>query len=136
MEAFVASLPYIFGGSSLIGVVLFLIFFKQNKALKNNEVKKSDVEVESGNIQNDMAQIDLGTHYLKSIIDASALINEANKNIIDYTNNRKDDFEKLSTDITEIKDDIKAIKIEQENIVTFLDGPYNIWKQNIDKNDK
>lgn len=129
-------LTYILGGTSVVSIVLFFIFYKQNRALKNNDVKKSDVEVESGKIQNDMAQIDLGTHYLKSIIDASALINEANKNIIDYTNNRKDDFEKLSTDITEIKDDIKAIKIEQENIVTFLDGPYNIWKQNIDKNDK
>lgn len=122
-------LTYVFGGTSLVSIVLFLIFYKQNKAMKNAEVEKSTNEVEGGKIANDMAQIDLGTHYLKSIIDASAMISEANKSIINYSNERKDGFEKLNKDIKEIKDDVKSIKTEQNLITKFLNGEYQDFKK-------
>ena len=51
-------LTYILGGTSVVSIVLFLIFFRQNRLLKNHEVSKSANEVESGKIVNDMAQID------------------------------------------------------------------------------
>lgn len=131
METFLTLIPYIFGTSSVVSVILFIIFYKQNKALKNNEVKKSNTEVESGNIQNDMAQIDLGNHYLQSIVEASKLINEANKNIADYSKERQDNFEKLDSDLNEIKEDVKSIKKEQTLITLYLNGGYEKFKEHI-----
>ena len=131
MEAFLQALPYIFGTTSVASIILFFVFYKQNKALKSNEVKKSDTEVESGNIQNDMAQIDLGNHYLQSIVEASKLINEANKNIADYSKERQDNFEKLDSDLNEIKEDVKSIKKEQTLITLYLNGGYEKFKEHI-----
>lgn len=127
MEAFVASLPYIFGGSSLIGVVLFLIFFKQNKALKNNEVKKSDVDVESSKLQNDMAQIDIGDRYLNGVI-------EATERLKSYQTDYKNGIESLTENINEIKDDVKEIKKEQTMMSLYLNGKYQEFKDNLTNN--
>ena len=106
METFLALLPYILGTASVASIILFFVFYRQNKTLKNHEVAKSRTEVEGGEIQNDMAQIDLGNHYLKSIIEASEMINEANKSIVSYSKDRKDGFDKLNKDIKEIKEDV------------------------------
>ena len=127
MEAFVASLPYIFGGSSLIAVVLFLIFFKQNKALKNNEVKKSDVDVENSKLQNDMAQLDIGDRYLNGVI-------EATEKLKSYQTDYKNGIESLSKNINEIKDDVKEIKKEQTMMSLYLNGKYQEFKDNLTNN--
>lgn len=135
METFLALLPYIFGTASVASIILFFVFYRQNKTLKNHEVAKSRTEVEGGEIQNDMAQIDLGNHYLKSIIEASEMINEANKSIVSYSKDRKDGFDKLNKDIKEIKEDVKSVKREQQYIVTFLNGDYARFKDDIKKID-
>lgn len=133
METFLQILPYIFGTASVASIILFFIFFKQNKALKNHEVEKSQTEVDNGKIQNDMSQIDLGNHYIKSILEASALINEANKNIADYSKERRDNFEKLDSDLREIKDDVKSIKKEQVLMTLYLNGGYEKFKEHINE---
>lgn len=117
-------LTYILGGTSITSIILFSIFFRQNRLLKNNEVSKSANEVESGKIDNDMAQIDLGNKYLNSILEATDKLNTYH---IDYRN----DIGSITENISEIKEDVKSIKKEQIMVSLYLNGKYNEFKDNI-----
>lgn len=117
-------LTCILGGTSIVSIILFLIFFRQNRLLKNHEVSKSANEVESGEIVNDMAQIDLGNKYLHSIVEATEKLKAYHtdyKNIIDC----------LTEDICEIKKDVKEIKKEQTLMSLYLNGKYAEFKDHI-----
>jgi DNA repair ATPase RecN len=117
-------LTYILGGTSITSIILFLIFFRQNRLLKNHEVSKSVNEVESGKINNDMAQIDLGTKYLNSILEATEKLNTYHT---DYQNN----IDSITKDISEIKKDVKSIKKEQTLMSLYLNGKYTEFKDHI-----
>lgn len=66
-------LSYIFGGTSLVSIALFFIYFKQNKKLKNNEVSQSDTKTQS-------EQINLGKQFIESASKAADIIQQATQN--------------------------------------------------------
>lgn len=66
-------LSYIFGGTSLVSIVLFLIFFKENKKLKKNDVAQSDTKTQS-------EQINLGMQFIESANKAADIIQQATQN--------------------------------------------------------
>lgn len=117
-------LTYLFGGTSIVSISLFLIFFRQNRLMKNNEVSKSVNEVESGKIHNDMAQIDLGNKYLNSILEATEKLNT-------YQQDYQNDICSITKDISEIKNDVKSIKKEQTIMSLYLNGKYVDFKDHI-----
>lgn len=117
-------LTYIFGGTSIVSIILFLIFFRQNRLLKNHEVSKSANEVESGKIVNDMAQIDLGNKYLDGIL-------EATEKLKTYQTDYKNSIDSITDDINEIKSDVKEIKKEQTLMSLYLNGKYAEFKDHI-----
>lgn len=117
-------ITYILGGTSIASIILFLIFFRQNRRLKNNEVSKSANEVESGKIYNDMAQIDLGNKYLNSILEATEKLNT-------YHTDYQNDIDSIIKDISEIKDDVKSIKKEQTIMSLYLNGKYVDFRDHI-----
>ena len=133
MDAFLQTLPYIFGTTSVASIILFFVFYKQSKALKNNEVKKSDTEVESGNIQNDMLQMDMGDRYLKGIIEASEVIGRYQSALTDFQTANKSNMEDITTDLQEIKNDLKSIKKEQSLMTLYLNGKYEEFKSHINQ---
>lgn len=59
------ALTFFFGGTSIVSTIVGVVFFKENKELKKNEVKASTADVQSKNIQNDNDQIDLGTKFME-----------------------------------------------------------------------
>ena len=122
-------LAYVFGGTSIVSIVLFFIFYRQNKLLKQHEVEKSANEVQSGaianktsEIQTEMEKISLGDRYLAGIVEATDKISAYQK---DY----KDGIDSLTENITEIKKDVKSIKTEQKLMVDFLNGEYQDFKK-------
>ena len=66
-------LSYIFGGTSLVSIALFFIYFRQNKRLKNNEVSQSDTKTQK-------EQIDLGMQFIESANKAAEIIQQATQN--------------------------------------------------------
>ena len=91
------------GGTSVAGVVTSIRYMKQNKRLKNNEVKASDVETQK-------AQMDLGEEYLKKVMELSELnYNQSLKN---------------GKDNAEIIDKVKRIEQRTNSIVEYLNGDY------------
>lgn len=133
METFLQILPYLFGTSSVVSVILFIIFYKQNKALKNHEVEKSETEVEGGKIQNDMLQMDMGDRYLKGIIEASEVIGKYQSALTEFQTANKSNMEDITTDLQEIKNDLKSIKKEQSLMSLYLNGKYEEFKSHINQ---
>ena len=133
METFLTLVPYIFGTSSVVSVILFIIFYKQNKSLKNNEVEKSNTEVESGKIANDMAQMDMGDRYLQGIIDATETISKYQSALSDFQTANRNNMNGINTDLREIKDDLKVIKKEQSLMSLYLNGKYEEFKSHINQ---
>lgn len=43
-------LSYVFGSTTLIGIITFIVFWKQNKRLKDNEVKVSSADAQKQDI--------------------------------------------------------------------------------------
>lgn len=66
-------LNYVFGTTSFVAIVLFLIFFKQNKKLKNNAVTQSDTKTQS-------EQINLGMQFIEQSARSVELIQQATQN--------------------------------------------------------
>lgn len=58
-----------FGSSSVVGIIIGWYYRRENKQLKQNEVKSSNAEVEEKEIKNDDAQIDLGKKYLENTLE-------------------------------------------------------------------
>lgn len=133
METFLQILPYIFGTASVASIILFFVFYRQNKALKNHEVEKSETEVEGGKIQNDMAQMDMGDRYLQGIIQASETIRMYQDKISEYQTANRDNMNGINTDLQEIKDDLKVIKKEQSLMSLYLNGKYEEFKSHINQ---
>lgn len=124
-------LTYIFGGTSIVSIILFLIFFRQNRLLKNHEVSKSANEVESGKIQNDSAKLEnemtkfaLGDRYLNGVLEATEKLNS-------YQTDYKNGIESINNNINEIKSDVKEIKKEQTLMSLYLNGKYAEFKDHI-----
>ena len=117
-------LVYIFGGTSVVSIVLFLIFFKQNRALKQQEVEKGSNEVNGGRIETEMSKIALGDKYLESIIEATNKLNS-------YQTDYKAGIDSLSESIDGIKSDVKSIKSEVTLMSIFLNGDYERFKESI-----
>lgn len=119
-------LIYIFGGTSVVSISLFLIFFKQNRALKQQEVEKGSNEVNGGRIETEMSKIALGDKYLESIIEATNKLNS-------YQSDYKSGIDSLSSRIDEIMEDVKSIKTEQATMCLYLNGKYEEFKEHINK---
>ena len=58
-----------FGGSSVVGLIIGWYYRRENKQLKQTEVKSSNADVEEKEIKNDDAQIDLGKKYLENTLE-------------------------------------------------------------------
>lgn len=117
-------LAYVFGGTSLVSIILFLIFYKQNRALKNNEVKSGELANKSSQIQTEMEKISLGTKYLEEIVAATEKIKS-------YQTDYQAGIESLSESIDGIKSDVKSIKSEVTLMSIFLNGDYERFKESI-----
>lgn len=126
-------LAYVFGGTSIVSIVLFFIFYRQNRLLKQQEVEKGENEVQGGKLMNksseiqaEMDKISLGDKYLESIIEATNKLNA-------YQSDYKESVDSLSERIDEIRTDVIGIKKEVNLMALFLDGAYDKFKDKIIK---
>ena len=93
----------VLSGTTIGGVVEAIRYRRQNKKLKNNEVKKDDVETQR-------EQINLADEYLKKVLELS----EQNYHAV-VSNGR---------DNKEIIEKIDAVAVEQKHIIQYLNGDY------------
>ena len=103
MEHLTEIMMALLGGTSAIGIVQAIRYRKQNKALKENEVKLSDVDTQR-------QQIDLADEYLKKVMELSEKNYQATL--------------KNGDDNGEIIREVKEVKTTVGDIVGYLNGDF------------
>lgn len=103
-------LNIIFGGTSVISVIGFLIYRKQNKELKNNEVKKDDADTQE-------KQINLAELYKDKVLD---LIEQVSKKQDSGNHNQARILQKLDT----LDGRMDKVEGRVGDIVTYLNGEF------------
>ena len=107
-------LSYIFGGTSLVSIALFLIYFKQNKRLKNNEVSQSDTKTQK-------EQIDPGMQFIESANKAAEIIQQATQN----TDSKIDALsQRIETKMTGITRNQTSMNKKLKLIEQYLNGGF------------
>ena len=107
-------LSYIFGGTSLVSIALFFIYFRQNKRLKNNEVSQSDTKTQK-------EQIDLGMQFIESANKAADIIQQASQN----TDSKIDALsQRIETKMTGITRNQTSMNKKLKLIEQYLNGGF------------
>lgn len=140
-------LGFIFGGTSIGGVITSIIFFKANKKLKENEVKSSSADVEEKEINNDDKQIDLGKKYLESTLEITQRMQEmmlnSNKERDEYwakqeetmnelrglVGNLNDKVDNLDKRVTKMDNQVVSLTEEVGQMGDFLNGEFADYKR-------
>lgn len=99
--------------TSVLSIIGLVRFWNQNKKLKNNEVKKDDIETQK-------AEIELGTIYKKEMLE---VINLLKTSQVENNNNQNKVIGKLDNLDTRLE----KVEIKMDNIETYLNGPYHAW---------
>ena len=135
-------LGFLFGGTSIAGIITSLIYRKENKELKKNEVKSSSAEVEEKQINNDNSQIDLGAKFLQQTLEMTEKMKEmilhSDKERDEYWEKQDKSFSELhqsvshiAKTVTKLEKDVKEIKEEQKTEIAFLNGDYRKFKEQL-----
>lgn len=103
-------LNIIFGGTSVISIIGFFIYRKQNKELKNNEVKKDDAETQE-------KQMNLAELYKDKVLD---LIEQVSKKQDSGNDNQTRILQKLDT----LDSRTDGIETRLGDVVTYLNGDF------------
>ena len=116
-------LNIIFGGTSVVAVIAWLYFRKENKALKKNEVKVSDVDTQK-------QQIDLAELYKDKVLE---LIGQVSTKQDMGNENQQRILDKLDT----IDERVDKQEVRLSDIVTYLNGDFqDFLKRNHKKGDQ
>lgn len=99
--------------TSILSIIGLVRFWNQNKKLKNNEVKKDDIETQK-------AEIELGTIYKKEMLEVIDLLKTSQ---VENNNNQNKMIDKLDNLDTRLEN----VEIKMDNIETYLNGPYHDW---------
>jgi hypothetical protein len=108
-------LNIIFGGTSVVAVIAWLYFRKENKALKKIEVKVSDVDTQK-------QQIDLAELYKDKVLE---LIGQVSEKQDSGNANQQKILDKLDT----IDERVDKQEARLSDIVTYLNGDFQEFLQ-------
>ena len=107
-------LNYILGGTSVVAVIAFLIFYKENKKLKKNEVSQSDTKTQK-------EQIDLGMQFIESAKNAAEIIQNATQN----TDNKIDALsQRIESKMTVMSRNQTSMNKKLKMMEKYLNGNY------------
>lgn len=114
-------LNYILGGTSIVTIVLFVMFFEQNRKLKNNAVTQSDTKTQS-------EQINLGMQFIENSTKAVELIQQATQNtdvkIDELVKTVNTKLSVMTRNQTSMNKQLASSNRELELIKKYLNGNY------------
>lgn len=99
-------LNIVFGGTSVVAVIGWLVYRKQNKRLKDNEVKASDVDTQK-------QDIDLSDYFKDKMLAMMEQFSEKQQS-------GNDNQQRILDKLDKVEDKVDGIE-------TYLNGPYHQW---------
>lgn len=97
--------------TSILSIIAVVRFWKQNKKLKDNEVKINDSEVAQSNVEAQNAEIDLANKYRDEMLNMVQMVKDAN--------------EKNFTNQDVIMRSLTRLETKVGDIESYLNGPYH-----------
>lgn len=126
-------LNYIFGGTSLVGLVTTLIFWSKSKRAKEAETvtaesnaQQSKSEAEQADIATQMQKIELGNKYMKDTLDMVELV----KKSLDRSDGNQ---EKMMNKLDTLAEQNRKQDGLLTDIVTYLNGDFQKFLKNAHK---
>ena len=118
------------GSGAISAFLTSVIYRKQNKKLKDDEVQKAKTDT-------DKQQIDLGDMFLEKTIKWGEMIEQNTEKMVnrmveklDENNAKRDeDWDKLKKDMELLKTDTGEIKNEQKIVTAYLNGGYEAFRE-------
>lgn len=118
------------GSGAISAFVTSVIYRKQNKKLKDDEVQKAKTDT-------DKQQIDLGDMFLEKTIKWGEMIEQNTEKMVnrmveklDENNAKRDeDWDMLKKDMELLKTDTGEIKNEQKIMTAYLNGGYEAFRE-------
>lgn len=110
-------LNYIFGGTSLVGLVTTVIFWNKSKRKEEAETQKSESEAEQADIATQMQKIELGNKYMKDTLDMVELV----KKSLDRSDGNQ---EKMMRKLDTLSEQNQKQDGLLTDIVTYLNGDF------------
>ena len=99
--------------TSILSIIGLIRFLNQNKKLKNNEVKKDDVETQK-------AEIDLANLYKEEMLKVIQLLK-------DSQSENSDNQEKMINKLDNLDTRLENVELKMTDIEAYLNGPYHQW---------
>ena len=99
--------------TSVLAIVQAIRFWKQNKKLKNNEVKKDDIETQK-------AEIDLANLYKEEMLKVIELLKSSQS---ESMGNQKEILKRLVT----LDERLEKVELNMDNMEEYLNGHYHEW---------
>ena len=110
-------LNYIFGGTSLVGLVTTLIFWNKCKRKEEAETQKSESEAEQADIETQKQKIDLGNKYIEDTFKTVEMMK-------DLLNRSDGNQEKMMRKLDTLAEQNKKQDGLLTDIVTYLNGDF------------
>ena len=104
-------------GTTLTGAVAAIRYWRQNKQLKNDEVKKSNNEVKQLEIETQKAEIDLANKYKHDMLEVLDMLKENQR---ENVGNQKEILENLDN----LDKRMDRMEVRIGDIETYLNGGY------------
>ena len=106
------------GGTSFLSVAAAIVYRKQNKALKNNEVKKDNAETQ-------VKEINLAEMYKDKVVELAELMEQVSKKQDSGNDNQARILQKLDT----LDERMDKVEGKVSDIVTYLNGDFQDYLQ-------
>lgn len=129
METLYQILTFVFGGTSVVGTILSIIWWKQTKRLKEAEVKQKEAEAEKGEAEATEIEDHRFDNLLKlvdSLTSRLSTLNATVDKLIDRNRELSDRLYKSETEINRINE--RVIKLtEEKEAERSLKEHYKMW---------
>lgn len=104
--------------TSLISIIAMIRFWRQNKRLKDNEVKLKDSEVAQSNVEAQKSEISLANLYKEEMLKVINLLKESEtKNL----GNQKE----MMVALKNLDNRMERMELKVGDIESYLNGPYH-----------
>lgn len=108
-----------FGGSSVVGLIIGWYYRRENKQLKQNEVKSSNADVEEKEINNDDKQIDIGKKYLENTLEMTQKMQNM---MLEGDKKRDENWAKQEEAMNELRKSVIGLSQKVDGIESKVDS--------------
>lgn len=133
METLYQILTFVFGGTSVVGTALSIIWWKQTKRLKEAEVKQKEAEADEAEVSRLLTQIDHEQVTIENLIKVNnshserlSVLNAAVDKHIDRNRELSDRVYKSETELNRLNERIIVLTEERDNERSMKEH-YKMW---------